>query len=44
MYSEEVARSLALNWGVYPIVVPVYDSTDQLVKSLFRKSKGIYSS
>ena len=37
--SEEVARSLALNWGVYPIVVPVYDSTDQLVKASLEKAK-----
>ena len=30
--SEEVARSLALNWGVYPKVVNVYDSTDEIVE------------
>ena len=30
--SDEVARSLALNWGVYAKVVPVYNSTDEIVE------------
>ncbi len=30
--SEKVARSLALNWGVYPVVVPVFENTDEIVK------------
>ena len=29
--SEEVSRSLALNWGVYPTIVPVYNSTDEVI-------------
>lgn len=29
--SDAVARSLALNWGVYPIVTPVYNSTDEVL-------------
>ena len=29
--SENVARSLALNWGVYSRIVPVYNSTDEIV-------------
>ena len=29
---EEVARSLALNWGVYSKVVSIYDSTDEIVE------------
>jgi len=29
--TEEVARSLALNWGVYPKIVPVYNSTDEVI-------------
>lgn len=29
--SEYVARSLSLNWGVYPKVVNVYNSTDEIV-------------
>ena len=32
--TEEVARSLALNWGVYSKVVPVYQSTDELLRML----------
>ena len=30
--SDEVARSLALNWGVYPKTVSVYNSTDEIVE------------
>ena len=30
--SDEVARSLALNWGVYPKTVHVYNSTDEIVE------------
>lgn len=30
--SDEVARSLALNWGVYPKTVQVYNSTDEIVE------------
>ena len=29
--SEKVAKSLALNYGVYPTVVKMYDTTDELV-------------
>lgn len=29
--TPSVARSLALNWGVYTKVVNVYDSTDEIV-------------
>lgn len=29
--TEAVARSLALNWGVYPVLTPVYNSTDEVV-------------
>lgn len=29
--TDSVARSLALNWGVYPKVVNVYNSTDEIV-------------
>ena len=28
---EKIARKLSLNWGVYPIVVPEYKSTDEVV-------------
>lgn len=37
--SEEVARSLALNWGVYPVVSPEYGSTDELVSDGIIKAK-----
>ena len=37
--NERVARRLALNWGVYPVVVPEYGSTDELVKSAIEESK-----
>ncbi|MDD3225663.1 MAG: pyruvate kinase [Clostridium sp.] len=29
---KKVARRLALNWGVYPIIVPKVESTDELIK------------
>lgn len=31
--TEEVARSLSLNWGVYPVIVPIFKSTDEIVIS-----------
>lgn len=31
--TEQVARSLALSWGVYPTLVPIYNSTDEIVES-----------
>lgn len=30
--TEKVAKSLALNWGVYAALVPVYNSTDEVVE------------
>ena len=29
--NEKVARELALNWGVYPVVAGIYNSTDEIV-------------
>ena len=29
--SEEVANKLTLNWGVYPFVIPVYDSVEDVM-------------
>ena len=29
--NEKIARKLSLNWGVYPVVVPEYKSTDEVV-------------
>ena len=37
--SEKVARSLALNAGVYPMISSVYNSTDEIVKDAIVKSK-----
>ena len=37
--TDKVARSLALNWGVYPISVPVYNSTDEVVNVSREKAK-----
>ncbi len=31
--TAETARSLALNWGVYPVIVPIFKSTDEIVTS-----------
>jgi len=30
--TDKVARSLALNWGVYSKVVPIYNNTDEIVE------------
>lgn len=37
--NEKVARSVILNWGVYPIVVGEYKSTDEVVKTGIEKAK-----
>lgn len=37
--NEKVARSLALNWDVYPVVVPEYNSTDEVVTDGIAKAK-----
>ncbi len=36
---EKTARKLALNWGVYPVVVPTFKSTDELVKCSIEEAK-----
>lgn len=36
--SEQVVRSLALSWGVYPVLVPLYNNTDDIVKSAKEKA------
>jgi len=36
---EKVAKSLALNWGVYTKLTQVYDSTDEIVKDAKEKAK-----
>lgn len=37
--NERVARKLALNWGVYPVVTPEYASTDELVLDAINQAK-----
>lgn len=39
--SEAVARSLAVNYAVYPVIVPVSDSTDEVVKIAKEKAKEV---
>ena len=39
--SEKVARSLALNYGVYPTIVPDSDSTDEVIEVAKEKAKQI---
>lgn len=39
--SSEVALSLSLRFGVYATLLPVYDSTDKLVKEAINKTKEI---
>ena len=36
---EKTGRRLALNWGVYPVVVPEYTSTDEVVSIGLEKAK-----
>src|SRR5574344_1683329 len=35
---ESIARSLALNWGVYPVITKVYKDTDEIVKDAKKKA------
>ena len=37
--NDKVARSLALNWGVYPVVTKEFSSTDELVSVSMEKAK-----
>ena len=39
--SEEVARSLALNYAVYPTIVPSSDSTDEVIAIAKEKAKEV---
>jgi pyruvate kinase len=36
---EKVSRSLALNWGVYPVILPICDSTDEILTESINKAK-----
>lgn len=37
--NEKIARRLSLNWGVYPVVVPDFSSTDELVDCALEEAK-----
>ena len=37
--NEKVAKSLALNWGVYTKITKVYDSTDEVINDAKEKAK-----
>lgn len=37
--NEKVGRSLALNWGVYPAILPFCDSTDEILIQSIGKAK-----
>lgn len=39
--SEKVAHSLALKWGVYPKIVPVYEDTDDIVQDGIAAAKEV---
>lgn len=32
--NDQIARSVALNWGVYPILLPIYNTTDEVIKGI----------
>lgn len=37
--NEKVGRSLALNWGVYPVTIPIFNSTDEILTESISKAK-----
>lgn len=39
--TDKVARRLALNYGVYPVIVPEYDSTDDVINCARDKAKDL---
>ena len=41
--SANVARSLMLNWGVYPVVTKVYSSTDEIIEDAKEKANDFIS-
>ena len=36
---EAVARSLALCYGVYPTILPIYDTTDEVINNAVKVAK-----
>jgi len=39
--NEDTARSLALNWGVIPVLVDMFNSTDQIVTNALNVAKQV---
>jgi len=39
VFTGHVARSLALNFGVYPVIVAFYNNTDEIVEDSRRRAK-----
>lgn len=37
--NESIARSLALNFGVYPTILPIYDTTDEVINNAVKIAK-----
>jgi len=37
--NEKIGRSLALNWGVYPVILPICNSTDEILTESINKAK-----
>ena len=37
--TEKAGRRLALNWGVYPFVMPVCNSTDEVLTESIKRAK-----
>jgi len=38
---EKIAQSLALYWGVYPVVLPTYSTTNELIDASIAKAKEV---
>lgn len=37
--SEKIARRLALNWGVYTSILPIYDTVDEVLNEAVKRAK-----
>ena len=42
-HDEKIARALSLYWGVETIVMPFYESTDDIIENSIKKAKEIYN-
>ncbi|MFA5604035.1 MAG: pyruvate kinase [Bacilli bacterium] len=41
--TQKIARSLSLNWGVYSVIVPTYETTDEIVSDSINRAKEFLS-